>query len=153
MDDIDRKILKLLQANARMSLKTIAEKTFLSSPAVSARIERLEKDGIIAGYHAFVDPMKLGYHILAFINLDVVPEDKPKFYAYANDVPNVLECNCVTGEYSMLMKVAFPEHDGPGYLYRPAAKIRKNQHADRIFHPGGAAGAWMWMKFRAFQSI
>ena len=97
MDDIDRKILKLLQANARMSLKTIAEKTFLSSPAVSARIERLEKDGIIAGYHAFVDPMKLGYHILAFINLDVVPEDKP----------NVLECNCVTGEYSMLMKVAF----------------------------------------------
>ena len=92
MDDIDRKILKLLQANARMSLKTIAEKTFLSSPAVSARIERLEKDGIIAGYHAFVDPMKLGYHILAFINLDV---------------PNVLECNCVTGEYSMLMKVAF----------------------------------------------
>ena len=96
MDDIDRKILKLLQANARMSLKTIAEKTFLSSPAVSARIERLEKEGIIAGYH-----------ILAFINLDVVPEDKPKFYAYAADVPNVLECSCVTGEYSMLMKVAF----------------------------------------------
>ena len=107
MDDIDRKILKLLQANARMSLKTVAENTFLSSPAVSARIERLEKEGIITGYHAMVDPMKLGYHILAFINLDVVPEDKPKFYAYANDVPNVLECNCVTGEYSMLMKVAF----------------------------------------------
>ena len=63
MDDIDRKILKLLQENARMSLKTIAEKTFLSSPAVSARIEKLEKDGVIAG--------------------------------------------CVTGEYSMLMKVAF----------------------------------------------
>ena len=85
MDDIDRKILKLLQANARMSLKTIAENTFLSSPAVSARMERLEKEGIITGYHAMVDPMKLGYHILAFINLDVVPEDKPKFYAYAKD--------------------------------------------------------------------
>lgn len=107
MDDIDRKILKLLQANARMSLKTIAENTFLSSPAVSARIERLEKDGIITGYHAMVDPMKLGYHILAFINLDVPPEEKPKFYAYAADIPNILECSCVTGEYSMLMKVAF----------------------------------------------
>ena len=107
MDDIDRKILKLLQANARMSLKTIAENTFLSSPAVSARIERLEKEGIITGYHAMVDPMKLGYHILAFINLDVVPEDKPKFYAYAKEVPNVLECSCVTGDFSMLMKVAF----------------------------------------------
>ena len=107
MDDIDRKILKLLQANARMSLKTIAENTFLSSPAVSARIERLEKEGIITGYHAMVDPMKLGYHILAFINLDVVPEDKPKFYAYAKEGPNVVECSCVTGDFSMLMKVAF----------------------------------------------
>ena len=107
MDDIDRKILKLLQANARMSLKTIAENTFLSSPAVSARIERLEKEGIITGYHAMVDPMKLGYHILAFINLDVVPEDKPKFYAYGKAVPNVLACSCVTGDFSMLMKVAF----------------------------------------------
>lgn len=108
MDDIDRKILKLLQENARTSLKTIAEKTFLSSPAVSSRIERMEREGIILGYEAQVDPIKLGYHILAFINLDVLPEDKPKFYAYANGVPNILECSSVTGEYSMLMKVAFP---------------------------------------------
>lgn len=108
MDHIDREILQILQANARTSLKTIAEKTFLSSPAVSARIEKLEKDGIITGYQAQIDPVKLGYHIIAFINLNVLPEDKPKFYAYANGVPNILECSCVTGEYSMLMKVAFP---------------------------------------------
>lgn len=107
MDDIDRKILRLLQKNARISLKSIAENTFLSSPAVSARIEKMEKEGVIAGYHALIDPMKLGYHILAFINLNVLPEDKPKFYAYAESVSNVLECSCVTGEYSMLLKVAF----------------------------------------------
>ena len=108
MDDIDRKILTLLQKNARISLKTIAEQTYLSSPAVSARIEKLEKEGVIAGYYAQLDPVKLGYHIIAFINLNVMPEDKPKFYAFAENVPNVLECSCVTGEYSMLMKVAFP---------------------------------------------
>lgn len=107
MDDVDRKILKLLQENARISLKTIAENTFLSSPAVSARIDKLERDGIISGYHALVDPMKLGYHIIAFINLNVSPEDKLKFYAYAESIPNVLECDCVTGEFSMLVKVAF----------------------------------------------
>lgn len=107
MDDIDRKILKLLQENARISLKAIAENTFLSSPAVSARIDKLERDGFISGYHALVDPMKLGYHIIAFINLNVLPEDKPKFYAYAESIPNVLECSCVTGDYSMLLKVAF----------------------------------------------
>jgi Lrp/AsnC family leucine-responsive transcriptional regulator len=107
LDDIDRKILKLLQENARMSLKTIAESTFLSSPAVSARIEKLEKDGVISGYHALVDPVKLGYHIIAFINLNVLPEDKPRFYTYVESIPHVMECNFVTGEYSMLMKVAF----------------------------------------------
>ena len=107
MDDIDRKILRLLQSNARVSLKMIAEKTFLSSPAVSARIEKLERDGVILGYHALIDPIKLGYHIIAFINLDVLPEDKERFYVYAESVPNVMECSCVTGEHSMLLKVAF----------------------------------------------
>lgn len=107
MDDVDRKIVQLLQENGRVSLKTMAEKTFLSSPAVSARIEKLEKDGVITGYHAQIDPVKLGYHILAFVNLEVAPKDKEKFYTYAESIPNILECNCVTGEFSMLMKVAF----------------------------------------------
>ena len=107
MDHIDREILKILQQNARTSLKTIAEKTFLSSPAVSARIEKLERDQIITAYQAQVSPMKLGYHIIAFINLNVLPEDKNKFYKYAESIPNILECSSVTGEFSVIMKVAF----------------------------------------------
>ena len=107
MDHIDREILRILQQNARTSLKTIAEKTFLSSPAVSARIEKLEKDHIITAYQAQVNPMKLGYHIIAFINLNVLPEDKQKFYSYADTIPNILECSSVTGEFSVIMKVAF----------------------------------------------
>ena len=95
MDHIDREILQILQHNARASLKMIAEKTFLSSTAVSARIEKLEKDGIITSYQAQIDPMKLGYHILAFINLNVLPEDKQKFYHYAEGIPNILECSSV----------------------------------------------------------
>ena len=50
MDDIDKKLVSLLQQNSRMPLKTLAEQVFLSSPAVSARIERLEKANIIIGY-------------------------------------------------------------------------------------------------------
>lgn len=107
MDHIDREILQILQHNARTSLKTIAEKTFLSSPAVSARIGKLEKDQVITGYQAQVNPMKLGYHILAFINLNVLPEDKQRFYQYAESIPNILECSSVTGEFSVMMKVAF----------------------------------------------
>lgn len=108
MDDIDKKILKTLQFNARTSLKNIAENTFLSSPAVSSRIEKLEREKVITGYHAAVDPMKLGYHIIAFVNLDVSPSEKLQFYEDMKLIPNVLECNCVTGDYSMLIKVAFP---------------------------------------------
>lgn len=108
MDRIDKQIITILQENARTPLKIIAGKVFLSSPAVSARIERLEKDGIITGYHAAVNPLKLGYHITAFINLEMEPTQKSEFYPFVEECPNVIECNCVTGHYSMLLKVAFP---------------------------------------------
>ena len=107
-DRIDEQIIRTLQENARIPLKALAEKVFLSSPAVSARIERLEREGIITGYHASVDRLKLGYHITAFINLEVEPCQKQEFYPYIKKCPNVLECSCVTGNYSMLINVAFP---------------------------------------------
>lgn len=108
MDRIDKQIIQLLEDNARASLKVIAAKTFLSSPAVSTRISRLEKEGIITGYAAQVNLHKLGYHITAFINLELSPKQKPIFYPFVKECPNILECNCVTGEYSMLLKVSFP---------------------------------------------
>ncbi len=108
MDKIDKKILHLLQENARYPLKHLASKVFLSSPAVSARIERLERNGIISGYHAAVDPISLGFHITAFIHMALDPKQKPEFYPFIDSCPNVLECDCVTGAYSMLIKVCFP---------------------------------------------
>lgn len=111
MDNIDKKLIALLQKDARMPLKMLAEKVYLSSPAVSARIERLEKDEIITGYSANVNEVKLGYHITAFINLELEPAQKPEFYSLMEDCKNVLECNCITGNYSMLIKVAFSSTD------------------------------------------
>lgn len=107
MDKIDLKIIELLQKNARYPLKHIAEEVFLTTPAVSARIEKLEQSGVITGYSAHVDPLKLGYNIKAFINLEMSPKQKPEFYPFISNCPNVLECNCVTGKYSMLIKVAY----------------------------------------------
>lgn len=51
--------------------------------------------------------MLLGYHIKAFINLEVNPSDKKEFYPYIRNCDNVVECNCVTGDYSMLLEVQF----------------------------------------------
>lgn len=111
LDHIDKKILQMLQKNARMSLKEIAEQVYLSSPAVSVRIENMVEAGYIEGFHAVVNPEKMGYHIKAFINLEVSPVDKEKFYPYIASCKNVVECNCVTGDYSMLLEVLFPNTD------------------------------------------
>ena len=107
MDKIDRKLIKLLQENARYPLKYLAEQVFLSPPAVATRIDKLEKSGVITGYSAKVDKLKLGYNITAFINLAMSPKEKPVFYPFINACPNVIVCNCVTGAYSMLIKVAY----------------------------------------------
>lgn len=107
MDAIDIKILSLLQQNARMPLKQIAENVFLSSPATAARIEHLEKSGVISGYRAELDLKKLGFAVIAFINLELHPDQKPEFYPFICSHPNVLECSCVTGHFSMHIKVAF----------------------------------------------
>lgn len=106
-DSIDLKLISALQKNARMPLKELAKEVFLSSPATAARIERLEKEGIITSYTATVDLKKAGFPITAFINLDLDPKQKPTFYPFVCSHPNVLECNCVTGRYSQLLKVAF----------------------------------------------
>ena len=108
MDHIDKKLLRLLQENARYSLKQLSERVYLSSPAVAARIDKLEREGVINGYHADANLDKMGYHITAFINLEMAPQQKASFLPYIAGVPNVLECSTVSGNYSMLLKVAFP---------------------------------------------
>lgn len=107
MDHIDRKIIDILQKDARAPLKEIADRVFLSSPAVSTRIARLEASGVLKSYQAQIDAPKLGYTVKAFINLDMPPQRKPEFYPYIESCPNVVECSCVTGDYSMLVEVLF----------------------------------------------
>ena len=107
LDQIDKDILNILQKDARTPLKEIAAKVFMSSPAVSTRIERLKNEGYISGFQATLNNRLLGYHIKAFINLEVEPVQKKEFYPFIASVPNVVECNCVTGEYAMLIKVLY----------------------------------------------
>lgn len=108
LDFVDRKIIAILQQNARTTLKEMASKVYLSSPATSARIEKLENMGYIAGYHANVDKERLGYKLKAFINVEVENSRKEEFLSLAKNCPCVVECNCITGEYAMLLQVAFP---------------------------------------------
>lgn len=67
----------------------------------------MEQQGILTGYRAVVDIQRIGYPIQAFINLEMEPRQKAEFYPWAGGEENILECNCVTGQYSMLLRVAF----------------------------------------------
>ena len=107
IDDVDKQILKLMKEDARVSLKTLSSHTYLSSTAISARIEKLERAGYIQGYFTKINPEKFGLDIKAFISLELEPIQKKDFYPYIRSCENVVECHCVTGEYSMLLKVLF----------------------------------------------
>lgn len=108
LDEIDKKILTLLGHNSRVSLNQISHQVFLTSPAVAARIEKLERSGVITGYRADINAEKLGYPITAFIELTMDPDEKQDFMNFIRDNRNVLECYHVAGVYSMLLKVCFP---------------------------------------------
>ena len=107
MDEVDKKIIALLQKEARIPLKSLGERVFLSSPAVATRIEKMEKDNIIEGYVTKINMEKLGYKLTAFINLKAESLYKDEVNTFLHNCPNVLECNCFEGDYTILVKVAF----------------------------------------------
>jgi DNA-binding Lrp family transcriptional regulator len=69
MDEIDHRIVALLREHARRSFQDIGERVSLSAPAVKRRVDRLERDGVIRGYSANVDPSALGWNTHAFVEL------------------------------------------------------------------------------------
>jgi Lrp/AsnC family leucine-responsive transcriptional regulator len=106
MDDIDVKILEILQRSGRTRRNDLAESVGLSLPSVSERLRKLEEAGIIVGYHAKLDPKKLGKDIAAFIHVTI---DSSKHYGqfieHAQNVDDILECHAITGEGTHLLKV------------------------------------------------
>ena len=107
LDKIDIQILKLLQNNARIPVSQIAKEVFVSSPTVATRIEELTEMGIIKGYYTEIDNSAFSNVIKAYIDMEVSPEKKNELYEYLINNPSVMECNRVTGEYSLLIKVVF----------------------------------------------
>ncbi len=107
LDEVDEKILAMLQDNARVSLKDIGAEVSMSPTAVGTRIDRMLAEGVLEGFTTKLNPEAMGHYIKAFINLEVSPEQKAEFYPYIDSVLNVVECNCVTGDYSMLIEVRF----------------------------------------------
>jgi Lrp/AsnC family leucine-responsive transcriptional regulator len=106
LDLIDRQILQLLQENGRTPYAEIGRVVHLSAPAAAERIRRMEEAGLIEGYHARINPAKVGLHVLAFIRVSVPREKYPKFTVLVNQLTQVSECHHVTGVEAFILKVA-----------------------------------------------
>ncbi|MBV8046629.1 MAG: Lrp/AsnC family transcriptional regulator, partial [Paludibacterium sp.] len=106
MDKFDKKILNALYENARISFAELARRVNLSAPAVADRVEKLERAGVITGYHARINPSKIGYPIQCLIELTVKHQDYFIVIEQLATMPEILECFSVTGTSGLLLKVA-----------------------------------------------
>jgi Lrp/AsnC family leucine-responsive transcriptional regulator len=106
LDDIDQKILEIIQGQGRMRRNDLADRVGLSLPSVSERLRKLEEAGIITGYFAKLNHKLLGKDVAAFV---LVTVDSSKHYnsfvEHVEAAEDILECHAITGEGTHLLKI------------------------------------------------
>jgi Lrp/AsnC family leucine-responsive transcriptional regulator len=108
LDKMDRKILRVIQQDGRISNLKLAETVHLSPTAVLERVKRLTREGYILGYEARLNPAKLGASMLVFIEVVLdrtTPDVMNAFRAAVQSTPEILECHLVAGGFDYLIKV------------------------------------------------
>jgi len=114
LTDQDRRLLRLLQADARMSNQDLAEKAGMSASACWRRVRSLEEAGIVSRYAAIVDPAKAGLSFSAMVHVTLVRHEADHlttFIAGVLDRPEVLECFSTTGEADYHLHVVCRDKD------------------------------------------
>jgi len=113
MDDIDRTIVALLREDARRSFQNIGRQVHLSAPAVKRRVDRLERDGVLLGYTAIIDPEAFGWHAEAFVDLYCEGNMSAGAIKLAVErEPGVVAAHTLAGEASAMLHVMAPDTKG-----------------------------------------
>ncbi|MFN8373724.1 MAG: Lrp/AsnC family transcriptional regulator [Anaerolineae bacterium] len=113
LDEVDLALLDIVQTEGNISNLELARRINLSPPATHARVKRLEKGGYIRQYVALLDRELLGFNLLCFIQVSIQIhqfENAQRFLNAIQDLPQVLECHHITGEYDYLLKVTVRDH-------------------------------------------
>jgi Lrp/AsnC family leucine-responsive transcriptional regulator len=105
IDATDRRILSELAADGRVSLAELGRRVSLSPPAVAERVARLERAGVITGYHAAIDARALGYQLTAIVRVKPAARQLPRIPELAAEIPEISECLRITGEDCFFLKV------------------------------------------------
>mgnify|MGYP002785423148 CR=1 FL=1 len=113
LDDKDRQLLRLLQENSRISSAELARQVNLSGPGLQKRLKKLEENGFIDGYVTLVNREALGFDLLCFTQVTLAhhqPECVGQFCDRVQQLPEVLECHHLTGEFDYLLKLVVTNH-------------------------------------------
>lgn len=105
LDEVNVRLLSELSANPRLTMSELARRIGLSAPAVTERVQRLERTGVIAGYRLDLDPAALGLPVTAFARIRPAPGQLPKVADVAARLPQISECHRITGEDCFIVKV------------------------------------------------
>jgi len=108
LDEVNYRLLTELQADPRITMSALARKVGMSPPAVTERVQRLERAGVITGYRVDVDLLALGLPVTAFARVRPAPGQLHKVAELAAALPQVSECHRITGEDCFLVKVHAP---------------------------------------------
>lgn len=114
LDRIDRRILKDLQANGRITNVELARRAGISAPPCLRRVRALEQAGFIRGYHAEVDAKALGFNVTVYAHVGLASQaehDLEAFEATVRGWPEVRECHMLAGETDFLLKVVAADWD------------------------------------------
>ena len=112
LDRLDCRILDALQRDGRIAITELAAQVGLSATACTERVRRLERDGVVSGYHARLDPARLGKKLLVFVELKMATKSDEVFDQVKQQiahVPEVLECHLVSGDFDYLVKLRLKE--------------------------------------------
>jgi Lrp/AsnC family leucine-responsive transcriptional regulator len=105
LDDTNRLLLRELHADPRITMSALARKVGMSAPAVTERVQRLQRTGVITGFSMHVDPAALGLPVTAFVRVRPAARQLDKIAALARSLDNVSEAHRITGEDCFLIKV------------------------------------------------
>ncbi|MGQ0676714.1 MAG: Lrp/AsnC family transcriptional regulator [Rhodospirillales bacterium] len=114
LDRIDRRILRDLQEDGRMTNVDLAKRAGISAPPCLRRVRALEEAGLILGYHATVDAKELGFGVTVFAQVGLSSQaegDLEKFEALVKSWPEVRECHMLAGETDFLLKIVAKDWD------------------------------------------
>ena len=105
LDEINRRLLDELQRDGRVAFAELGRRVGLSAPAVAERVGRLEREGVITGYRAEVDPRAIGYQLAAVVRVRPFARQIHKIPEIAAQTPEIVECERITGEDCYLLRL------------------------------------------------